>query len=136
SARSPTTPSRKWARTSRSRASASVRSRRRRCASCATRRGRSASRRLSRTSLAAVALALLALCACKDKLQWNDRVIAAITEGPFRFDVPAGWRDLSESQDPVLAHMSRRADATAHIFVRENDSNTDTNIAFMWTDAS
>ena len=79
---------------------------------------------------------LLALCACKDKLSWNAHVITQITEGPFKFQIPPPWRDLTESSDPGLARLPRRADASAHLIVRENDTNTDTNIAFMWTFAS
>jgi hypothetical protein len=87
---------------------------------------------LSRTEL----LLLLALAGCKDKLSWNAHAITQIAEGPFKFQVPPPWRDLTESADPGLARLPRRADATAHIIVRENDSNTDSNIAFMWTDTS
>jgi hypothetical protein len=89
---------------------------------------------LSKTEL----LLLLAVAACKDRLPWNERQLTSFTEGPFTFEIGAGWRDLSESQNPSLAHMTHRlgSDTTAHIIVRENDTNTDSNIAFMWNDAS
>lgn len=79
--------------------------------------------------------AIVALVAgCRgEKLKWNEQKLVAIDSGPFHFDIPTGWRDLSESQDLQLAHMARRL-GDAHLIVRQNDTNTDTNIAFMWSE--
>jgi hypothetical protein len=80
-----------------------------------------------------VILVLLAL-GCKKELEWFPQQITKITEGPYTFDVPAGWRDLTECRDPDLSRMARRADDSAHILVREHATNTDSNIALMWTE--
>ena len=88
---------------------------------------------MSRTSVLVI---LAALCACKAKLEWNEKAITRIDEGPFAFSVPGGIRDTTESKDFGLAHIARRADKTAHILVREDDSNADSSISFMWTDTS
>ena len=86
----------------------------------------------------AVVLAATAMAAAcsKDKLEWKEHVLTRIEVGPFAFDIPRGWRDTSESADPQLARITRRLGPDAHMIVRENASDTDTNIAFMWTEAS
>ena len=71
---------------------------------------------------------------CRHELEWFPQQITKVTEGPYTFDVPAGWRDLTECRDPDLSRMARRADDSAHILVREHDKNTDSNIAVMWTE--
>lgn len=77
---------------------------------------------------------LILLVACKGEyLHWKPRVATTLTAGPFALAIPAGWRDLAENEDPTLAHMAARADETAHIIVREDAANTDTNVAVMWT---
>ncbi len=82
-------------------------------------------------------LVVFALAACKgDGLQWKKHEIKQVQLGDFTLAVPKGWRDLRESEDSSLARLHTRlgADTEAHIFVRENASNTDSNIALMWSD--
>jgi hypothetical protein len=82
-------------------------------------------------------LLVAALAACKgERLKWNAHAITKLTAGPFSVDIPPGWRDLSENSDPALAHLARRADPSAHMIVREDAANTDSNIALMWTDVA
>lgn len=81
-------------------------------------------------------LAFVAATGCKETLKWKPQQLKTVEVGPFTFDIPKGWRDTRESEDPKLAHQHERlgADTDAHILVRENASNTDANISFMWTD--
>jgi len=83
-----------------------------------------------------VALALVVVvAACKgNKLQWKPQVLTKITAGSLSFDIPSGWRDISESAMPELATITHTLGPAAHMIVRANDTNTDTNIAFMWAD--
>jgi len=80
---------------------------------------------------------ILLICAvvlgCSDKLQWKEHKLHTVEIGGLRFEIPKGWRDLSESTDPKLARVTRRlgSDADAHMIVRESDPNTNTNISFM-----
>jgi hypothetical protein len=80
-------------------------------------------------------LALVAAAsACKDdKLTWKKHELHSFELDGVRFDIPKGWRDLRESDDPRLARMTRRlgADAEAHILVREDAENTNSNISVM-----
>lgn len=73
---------------------------------------------------------------CKDSLKWKPQQLKTVEVGPFTFDIPKGWRDTRESEDQKLARQHERLgpDTDAHILVRENASNTDANISFMWTD--
>jgi hypothetical protein len=81
-------------------------------------------------------VAAMVLGACKAKpLQWTPQVLTKVDLAPFSFDIPPGWRDISESADPELAHITRSLGAEAHLIVRATDTNTDTNIAFMWADS-
>lgn len=79
---------------------------------------------------------LLAATGCKDTLKWKPQQLKTVDVGPFKFDIPKGWRDTRESEDTMLARMHERlgADTDAHILVRESASNTDANISFMWTE--
>jgi hypothetical protein len=80
-------------------------------------------------------VALLSLGACKgSKLEWKPQVLTKVTAGSLTFEIPAGWRDISESSMPELAGITRTLGPNAHMIVRANDTNTDTNIAFMWAD--
>ncbi len=83
-----------------------------------------------------ILVGLVTMLGCKDKLEWTEHKIRAFEMGGFKFTIPPGWRDLSESKDPTLAHMARRLgpDTDARLIVRANDTNTDSNIAFMFTD--
>ena len=80
---------------------------------------------------------VVAIPGCKgDRLKWNPHVLTKLTVGPYPLDIPPGWRDLSEAQDLQLAHLARRADASAHIIVREDATDADSNIAVMWTEVA
>src|SRR5262245_43654796 len=81
----------------------------------------------------ALAIWLVVAPACKEKLGWNEHKLHSFEIGGIKFEIPKGWRDLSESADPRLARMTRRlgSDTEAHIIVREDASNTDVNISFM-----
>ncbi len=82
-------------------------------------------------------LVLLATAGCKDdKLKWKAQVLTSIQVGTLKFEIPKGWRDLSESADPQLANITRRlgADTEAHILVREDAKDTESNISFMLAD--
>jgi hypothetical protein len=74
---------------------------------------------------------------CKSKsLEWKAHTIKTVSIGGLTFDIPKGWRHLSESANPKLAGMTTRLGAAteAHIIVRESASNTDSTIAFMLAD--
>jgi hypothetical protein len=80
-------------------------------------------------------VALFSLGACKgNKLEWKPQVLTKINAGSLSFDIPSGWRDISESAMPELANITRTLGSDAHMIVRASDTNTDTNIAFMWAD--
>ncbi len=80
-----------------------------------------------------VALAIFGACKGK-QLEWEPQAITKIEMPPLTFDIPPGWRDITESAQPELAGIMHSLGPDAHMIVRERDTNTDTSIAFMWAD--
>jgi hypothetical protein len=77
---------------------------------------------------------LLVLVACSaKKLEWKPQVLTKIDMTPFMFDIPKGWRDISESATPEVAavHLT----GGSHAIVREDAVNTDATISFLWANA-